>query len=293
MNEFMNTISRYINPQELIADILIISFFFVFNTLILPPGETIISFFGETALVILILLIDLAVPQYVSGITSSYARHTFRIKRVVMIAARFVGWLVCGMLGFILPIVMMVSNIIGEGAMLILIVAGLVSVIIGYITGDNEKPEQKKDEKESSGFVFGIMLILLILIVLGGLVYMITFFSNGQTLYGFLTLGGMIAGLIIIPYLLLEGMSRITETVIFSKFVEPALIVILVLLWQDLFHALLSAGTTVSGHKALLVLYAFSGVLPVRLMMMFEPPVKPISILTGLSALAFYFWVYA
>ena len=103
----------------------------------------------------------------------------------------------------------------------------------------------------------------------------------------------MIAGLILIPLLFMEGIAKLTETLIYAKFIEPAMIVILVLLWQDLFHSLMIAGKSGTGGSGMVILYAFSGVLPVRLMMMFEPPFKPMGILTGLSALTFYFWVYA
>ncbi len=285
MDNLIRQINAYINLRELIADLLIVSFFYFFNTLILPEGGTILTVFSETALVVLILLIDLAVPQFVSKMTASYVQYSFRFSRPVIFLARLTGWLVCAMLGFALPVILMVRNIIGEGAMLILILAGLVAVILSYVSGDVKKAETEKKENESSGLVTGIMMVLLVTTVIGGLVYMLTFFSNGKVLYGFLTLGGMIAGVVLIAYVFMEGVSRLTETEVFAKFIEPAVIIILVLLWQDLFHTL-----TESGKPAMVFFQVMSGILPVRILMMFEPPVKPLNILTGIAALSGYFW---
>ncbi|MFA6071883.1 MAG: hypothetical protein WC810_25180 [Janthinobacterium sp.] len=260
-------------------DMLIISFYFVFNFLILPGNETVLTYLNTTSLVVVIFLIDVTVPWYLANLTASYGKPKNKYIVFMIRFAKVTAWFVCGMLGFFLPIILNIQGYIDEFALGMLIVGGLVGVIISY-TGGSVDRETPKSEDYFPGFLYPIMLVLLVVVVLGSLVSMLWFFVNGMVLYGLLTIAGMVVGITLIASIFMYGLARLFRTSALKQYIQPAIVMVLVLLWQDLFYALMTSGYH-SQNTALILFYGLSGVLPVRLLMMFEPPVKPLSIVIG------------
>lgn len=275
---------KIINPYELIVDFSLLAFFVLLNVYVIPPGQTLLNVFNSTGLAMVILLIDITVPMYMAGLRGSILAGARRFRKSLSRVLGFFMVTTTLTLAFFFPFFLYRRGNLEEFAFLLLLIPGLVSVIMG-VAADVPALQNGKNDEENP-FLFFIMMVLLILTVLLGIIYMITFFANSKIWYGLLTIAGMILSLIGISYLCMEVLEKVFQTALFRNYLQPVMTMILVLFWQELFFDLMAGSK--AGHSPWgLLVYALSGILPLRLMIAFEPPVKPINVFIGLGTIGY------
>ncbi len=278
------------NIHEFFLDLMIVVFVTALNFFVVNREFSVFTATDPAGLAVLIVLIDVIVPAYLARLRAQILANVRLMKK--FISALLSGIVISSivMMGFVLPILLHIYNILEEGVMAVLLVVGIIAVILSAVSGDAPEKANKPIEESDSipSYIWILWILCLAAVVIFGLVYMLEFFVNGKVLYGILSVAGMIGGLIIITYGFMEGASRLSgffASTGYQRYLEPSFIIIMVLLWQEIFFSLTTAGKP--GAPAMnLVFLSLSGVLPVRLMAAVEPPIRPINIIVAVAALS-------
>jgi hypothetical protein len=289
LRNYFRDIKDFVNPNELIIDISIVLFYWLLNTFVVHPGKSLLTIFKPIGLGVLILLIDVAVPMYLTTLRANIVAGVVKLKKFISVLLTLVVISTCAMLGFFLPIILHIHDYLDEFTFLLLLVVGIVAVLLSAASGDHD-PGEEKNESLVTAILHILMMILLVITVLVGLVYMITFFVNGPVLYGFLCLAGIILGPIGIAALSMYGFKKLIKSTPVENYILPIMIMLLVIIWQELFKDVMT-GSRLSDSPAGLIVFAFSGVLPVRLMIACEPPVKIINVIVAILALIYIYFL--
>lgn len=281
-------LKRWINLPELIFDFVVFIFFTGAYHFLIPSGKNIIESLTSVRITSLVLLIDIFVSWHLGKLTMDFIRESKRgtyniiMNKISMAVSIATSLTLAGLI----PILLRLKEHITLMQMSFLLVTGIIAVITGLSFSMADTEDGEDDAVSGPGYIVFILVAAAGVIL--GIVYAIWGFTNNETFTGIAGLVSIIA----VPVAaggLLPFLNRFFNLGVMKSIIVPLLSAILLASWFQVFSALVLESRAVTPALALLALTA-SGILPLRIIMVFAPPVRTINLIIGLAGLgtAFY-----
>jgi hypothetical protein len=299
------------NLHALGIDIILIAFSFIVSDQFFAPGG---AFDGLKTWQILALYCAVLVmlPYFLGYI---YVRNSAYFSKDIMKVQRGVFIIITFMV--IVNLIRLVLNIEDfedlkndENSFfalfgMFMIVLGPMMCIVGAMQAEAEFTKSKEDiEKFNSEDVAEKGAMFVLIMAIGFMIYFIGFFSKEDSGWGVIVcmlLGPLAAvivyGIFLAILTLLSWMGFYKYLVIFSRNLSPFVIITILVFWSGVTLHFMHRDFASADGKVPLVAVLFSvilsGLIPFRLIMMFNPPWRLSNILIGTASLIWFFYSIA
>ena len=292
----MKNISRFINIQELIFDIIIVITAYKLYSIVIPQGKTFISAFNEFTLLCVIMSIEFIIISYLGllydeiGVLFDTTVGLFLLKPFyfIIITGLFLELIVAVFLFDLVPL----KQLKGDAEFVILLALTapfLMSLLAGF----------SEDAIQGLKYFFYVPGTLLLVAVPVNC-FIIGYYSRWY--WGLLSLPAMLLVLfspLLIRLLLGKIIKKEVKAVsvmksVFSNLLFPAIVALALAFWHEIiFKAAIKTqiNNKMAVSKGFMIgSLFFSGLLPVRLLMALQPPYRIINTILSLGAFGYFFY---
>ncbi len=234
---------------------------------------------------ILLIIINIFLPFYLNDVYQNY-KNNFAEKnygKLIYYIFGFFKTITSLIVSLVIPMYFIIAiNEIAIGTVVLII--GVISIVISSFA----KTEPNYNSSGLSNLSLFIMIIASAITIFLGIGYGVHFFTKGKIIQGILLLFVIFIGPLL-SYYLAMGFNKAMKFYIFRNILMPVIISFLLIFYHTIFFNVF-INIEYMTKTNILISLIISGVIPVRLYILFCPPIKLINLIMGLAGFISYIY---
>lgn len=284
---------HYFNIEDLVFDLTLL-LIFCFLGFITPEGGILMDVFNPWVLTGIFIFMIFLAPWYLAGIYARYRERRVLITGGNWLArlAFFTGFVSSLIICFGIPVIILYGDhdIAFEFFAMFIAVAGIIAVIMGWVFGTRYREDAEHPETASSGLFSYFTVVMAIIGPFGGFFLVIAGLMNDSR--AALVSGFALAAVYILISRKKSIFDRIFSSDLMRFYIFPFMLCLMMTFAHEILYNLIvfrNGGRTGSG---LILSLVISGLLPVRVLLLFCPPVKAGNFIIGAGAFGFFIYQF-